>query len=211
MGGWGSGRPESTAKLDAGLKLEISRLIKEDVISSEGGWRAGSWRWRYYGGDSTSVCYESNTNDPHNMWLRLHYTHNSYYDDPQKMDYKIRLVTTRPNYGGKRLWFECPITYRRAAVLYSPPGSKWFASRHAFRRCKYRSQGRSAKDRAIDKMWRLKSKLEDDGDYYLKPKGMHWKTFDRMLGDVERAEEVCDYYLANHLAVLFERFGFPKR
>lgn len=126
------------------------------------------------------------------------------------MDYKIRLVTTSPNYGGRRLWFECPLTYERAAVLYSPPGSKWFASRHAFQRCKYRSQSMSAGDRANRKYHNLCAKMEDDGDFYIKPKGMHWKTFHHICDDIDRADEVCNYYLADKLAMLFGRQGFPK-
>ncbi len=205
MGGRGSGRPEDTAKLDSGLTLKISRLIKQGAIPANG-WQAGRWVWSYSGGDSASVNYEADTRDPYNMWLRLHYTHTTYYDESSEMDYKIRLVTTSPNYGGKRLWFECPLTSRRAAVLYSPPGNKWFASRHAFRRCKYRSQGRSAKDRALDKMWKMKGRLDDDGDFYLKPKGMHWKTFYRMCDDIDRAEDACNFYLA----ILLDRYGLLK-
>jgi hypothetical protein len=42
------------------------------------------------------------------------------------VDYKIRLETTRPNFGGLRWWFMCPLVRRdggpprRAAKLYLP-------------------------------------------------------------------------------------------
>ena len=51
------------------------------------------------------------------------------------MDYRIRLVTTQPTYGGCRWWFLCPLTReepRRAAKLYLPPGGHYFASREAY-------------------------------------------------------------------------------
>jgi hypothetical protein len=44
----------------------------------------------------------------------------------------VRLVTTRPNYGGRRLWFVCPLVGRRAAKLYLPPGGRLFGSREAY-------------------------------------------------------------------------------
>ena len=54
------------------------------------------------------------------------------------MDYKVRLVTTKPNYGGRRWWFICPLVRRdggpprRVAKLYLPSGGKYFGSREAY-------------------------------------------------------------------------------
>lgn len=140
-----------------------------------------------------SIGYEINTLDADNMWVRLHYTHTPYGGEPAKMDYKIKLQATQPNYGGKRLWFTCPLTNKRTGVLYSTAGSKWFASRHAYS-LKYASQSRGAHDRAIDRMWKLKNRL--GGEYYwIKPKGMHQKTYERKLNDLFEAEQVCEKYL----------------
>ena len=41
-------------------------------------------------------------------------------------------MTTRPNYGGRRWWFLCPLVRRRAAKLYLPPGGRLFGSREAY-------------------------------------------------------------------------------
>ena len=46
----------------------------------------------------------ADASDPDNAWLRLYYRVNG-----QPVDYKVRLVTTKPNYGGLRWWFICPI------------------------------------------------------------------------------------------------------
>jgi hypothetical protein len=57
--------------------------------------------------------------DTDNAWLRLHYRANG-----DAVDYKVQLVTTKPNYGGHRWWFICPIVRRdggpprRVAKLY---------------------------------------------------------------------------------------------
>jgi hypothetical protein len=54
------------------------------------------------------------------------------------VDYKVQLVTTKPNYGGHRWWFICPIVRRdggpprRVAKLYLPSGCKYFGSREAY-------------------------------------------------------------------------------
>ena len=54
----------------------------------------------------------------------------------ESMDYRVRLVTTRPNYGGLRWWFLCPVSAqrgieKRAAKIYLPPGAKVFGCREA--------------------------------------------------------------------------------
>ena len=54
------------------------------------------------------------------------------------MDYKVRLETTRPNFGGLRWWFICPLVRRdggpprRVAKLYLPHGAKYFGSREGY-------------------------------------------------------------------------------
>jgi hypothetical protein len=54
------------------------------------------------------------------------------------VDYKVRLVTTRPTYGGLRWWFLCPLQRHdggpapRAGKLYLPPGGRYFGSRVAY-------------------------------------------------------------------------------
>ena len=54
---------------------------------------------------------------PDYPWLRLRYCVNG-----ERVDCIVRLVSTRPNYGGHRWWFVCPLMGRRAAKLYLPPG-----------------------------------------------------------------------------------------
>ena len=44
----------------------------------------------------------------------------------------VRLVSTRPNYGGRRWWFVCPLVGRRVAKLYLPPGARLFGSGDAY-------------------------------------------------------------------------------
>ncbi|MBU0976353.1 hypothetical protein KJ918_06140 [Patescibacteria group bacterium] len=37
------------------------------------------------------------------------------------MGVKIGLITTKPNYGGERIWFECPMCGGRKGVLFKHP------------------------------------------------------------------------------------------
>lgn len=70
------------------------------------------------------------------------------------MDYKVRLVTTTPHYGGTQWWFICPLVCqdggppRRVAKLYLPPGEKYFGSREAYG-LTYTSCQESGKYRAL--------------------------------------------------------------
>lgn len=90
-------------------------------------------QWSRDGGEPYArISYEANLVDPDAAWVRLTYTVNGH-----DMDYYVRLVTTQPNYGGRRYWFSCPLSReddgppRRVAKLYLPPGSEYFGSRQA--------------------------------------------------------------------------------
>lgn len=198
MGGYGSGRNGhcTTTKIDGGLVLDVASLKRKGAIDFNS-WRSGRLTWSMVrtGREVGSIQYEANTLDSHDMWLRVKYTYTPVYNgEPNDMDYKIKLDTTQPNYGGKRLWFVCPITGKRARVLYSPLGSEWFACRHAYS-LKYKSQSHAAYERVINKMWKLKDRLGGE-NYWHKPKGMHHKTHARMMKEICDAEEMCDAYLA---------------
>lgn len=205
MGGSGSGRQmfwSDITKLDDGLRLDINKLVRDRLISTDC-WRSGTLTWTSTrtGQERGNTGYEINTRNPDDMWLRLYYT-KTIRDEKHSMDYKIRLTASRPHYGGKRLWFLCPLTGKRTSVLYCPPGSKWFASRHAYA-LKYQSQSEDQFGRAVNRKFRLQKKLDGE-NYYRKPKGMHKKTYDRLLREYWRAEQASD----NLLAVAYmQRFG----
>lgn len=201
MGGEGSGnwyRWDKKTKLDEGLKLNINKLVRDGLFPSRG-WTTGTLEWTYtrtkehYAG----IGYEINTGNPDDMWMRVRYT-TTICGEKHDMDYKISITTTKPHYGGRRFWFICPRTGARAAVLYCPPGSRWFASRKAYS-LKYLSQSEGTDHRAINRMWKLKNKLGGE-NFYRRPKGMHRKTYDRLFDEIIQAEEVCDMHF-------IQRFG----
>ena len=95
--------------------------------------RSCCWTNTASGKKSASISYESNLQDPDAAWLRLFYTAKG-----EPIDYTIRLETTRPNYGGRRYWFLCPLVRqdggppRRVGELYLSPGGRYFGSREGY-------------------------------------------------------------------------------
>ena len=52
-----------------------------------------------------------------------------------RLDYRVELTTSRPNFGGLRWWFICPLMInrrackRRVGKLHLPPGARYFGCR----------------------------------------------------------------------------------
>lgn len=64
--------------------------------------------------------------------VRLSYSVPRSYDGPfDKYEYTVQLTTTKPNFGGVRWWFVCPISGcgRRAGKLYRPSYSRYYGCR----------------------------------------------------------------------------------
>ncbi len=162
------------ATIEDGLTLDINKLVRDGNIRL-GQWRSGTLTWRRVpsGEEVGSIGYEANLIDPDDAWVRLHYRQNG-----EPKDYRVRLETTRPNYGGRRWWFRCPATGRRVANLHSPPGGGIFASRRAYGLA-YRSQRERAYDRALTRTQDIRMKLGGSPSlaepFPDKPKGMWWR------------------------------------
>lgn len=200
MGGQGSGswyRWNKKTTVEDCRVLDLNHMRKCGSILTQG-MRSGSWVWydAETGEKLSSISYESNTLEPHNSYLRIHYT---IRDSQKKIDYKVRLERTSTNYG-ERFWFICPAKGKRVTKLYLPYGGDIFASRHAYR-LPYASQSKTAVDRAISKKWKLVRKTGGDS-YPVRPKGMHHKTYERLLNKFWQIEEECDAHLAGMLMKL---------
>jgi hypothetical protein len=110
------------------LVLSVSALMRAGAVVP-GERTGGAWGWRYEGEDRPHaiVRYEADFTEPDDPWLRLRYNVNG-----ERVGCMVRLESTRPNYGGRRWWFVCPLVGRRAAKLYLPPGGRLFGSREAY-------------------------------------------------------------------------------
>ena len=99
MGGYGSGwQGARKATVESSLVLDAALLRRK----AAGSRITGSLIWGARAAPSAIINYEADLT-PGNAWIRLHYQRNG-----ELLDYKIRLVSTRPTYGGLRWWFICP-------------------------------------------------------------------------------------------------------
>lgn len=119
----------------------------------------------------------------------------------------VRLERTPCHLGGERVWWLCPepSCSRRVAVLYA-------GDRIACRHCHdlgYLCQGESAEGRAARQANKIRRKLgwpvgilNFPGG---KPKGMHWKTFERMQAIHERHSQTALACISESLGLLRDR------
>ena len=105
--------------------------------------------------------------------------------------------------GGHRRWFACPTCTWRVAVLYG--AGRLFACR----RCKglaYASQGESYDDRSARRADRIRKRLGWPAGILngpgAKPKGMHWRTYERLLAQHDEFVGVSLAGMARKLGLL---------
>jgi hypothetical protein len=155
MGGSNSGRWHGSitkSAVEYCSSLDVNRWVREGIIKA-GTYSSGRWIWsdRETGEDEYSLGFEVNTLDPSRPWIRLHY---SFIRTNEDLDYRVRLQTTHPYFGGVRWWFTCPLLHRsggscnrRVVKLYLPRGGRYFGCRHCHN-LTYRSC-RLSRNRAI--------------------------------------------------------------
>ena len=121
--------------------------------------------------------------------------------------YPVSLDWTSCNYGGKRPWFLCPAKGcgRRVAVLY---GGSIFACRHCHQLA-YPSQRETDYDRAARRANKIRERLGwEQGIFnpkgWKKPKGMHWRTFERLNTE-------HDAFVSESLSGIANEFGWFKK
>jgi len=121
--------------------------------------------------------------------VTLIYTHSRPDSEPRAMEYAVTLERTPCNYGGERVWFRCPARGcgRRVAILYS---AGYFVCRHCLQLA-YESQREQPHYRALHRAQAIHEKLGGTriiDDPVFKPKGMHWRAYDRHMARFRGAE-----------------------
>jgi hypothetical protein len=142
MGGYGSGRWQAHSKatpVEDCLALDANRWMREGKLRA-GILATGNWCWTYRSGMNSTVNFELDTLDLAAPSVRLSYSWVwPVSPEPQAADYRVRLTTTRPRFGGLRWWFVCPLVVggrvceRRVAKLYLPPRGRYFGCRHCYK------------------------------------------------------------------------------
>ncbi len=174
MGGYSSGRHGGKRTTNDMLALDIRKIQRAGRLTPG---QSFGWQWTRGGDQIASINMRTATDR-----VTLVYRSRSNGDDWQDMNYPVRLTWTACNYGGYRAWWLCPAVGcgRRVAVLY---GGKVYACRHCHKLA-YQTQREQAHDRASSRANTIRKRLGwDAGILNLpggKPKGMHWRTFERL-------------------------------
>lgn len=178
-GGWrfGAGRPGWRHKCEQSLALDIRRLHQERLLSPGSSF---SWHWtNNYGEKAGSI----GVNVGHQQ-VMLNYQWTPDGGDSRPITCSLWIDQTPCNYGGHRPWFLCPECGRRCAVVYFGRRS----GRYACCKCLNLAYLSETED-GISRLWRKQRKLEKRlGPHGTKPKGMHWKTWERINDRIAQVE-----------------------
>lgn len=150
--------------------------------------QSGTLTWRRNGEVIASVGIRSESGR-----VVLSYRHSRNNGEWTKCEYPVWLDWTPCNYGGQRAWFLCPASGcgRRVATLYL---GSIAACRHCYGLV-YDSQNETKWDRALRRCQNIREKLGGSGslaeDFPPKPKGMHWRIYERLAEAADDAENQC--------------------
>jgi hypothetical protein len=94
---------------------------------------------------------------------------------------RVRITWTECHFGGRRAWFACCLCRRRVAVLYHARDA--FACRVCCNLA-YASQQEPVHHRGLARARKIRTRLGAGVNVMAplptKPKGMHWRTYDRL-------------------------------
>lgn len=198
MGGMGSGRSSSyhgKATTEDALPLDIRRLERAGVLTPS---RVCTWQWTVNDRVRATIGMRAEAGN-----LTLSYNYTAHGRAAEAISQTIWMESTACALGGHRRWFACPACGGRVAVLYG--AGRLFACR----RCKslaYASQGESGDDRAARRADRIRKRLgwmpgilNEPGS---RPKGMHRRTYERLLAEHEAFVGVSLAGMARRLGIL---------
>jgi hypothetical protein len=182
MGGDGSGRPRLRGVTSSYLQLDIRPWQRERRITTG---QSFEWQWLQDNQVIASIYVHPNPNR-----FIFEYCRCDGERVQESFRYLVSVAWTTCNYGGRRAWFICPVSGcgKRVAILYL---NGVFACRKCCQLV-YDSQRRTAWERALTRAQRIRMSLGADGNlsepFPARPRGMHWRTYDRL----RRAEEAAN-------------------
>lgn len=168
MGGYGSTRwawHDKKRTVEDCWAISIKTLLRDGWLQR--GDTAGSLWWEDGTGKKLSAVSFTLQTDQERAWLTLRYKFTSGPFAGREIAEPVRLQYTRPNYGGRRWWFTCPLVVngracgRRVAKLYLPPGELYYGCRHCYDLTYRSSQEAHKLDRSGSELIRLLGLLED--------------------------------------------------
>ena len=192
-------RPRKRIPLEDGLKLDVNKLRVQAIAQRETT-------------QQVVCCYPRYSGDARRfgllVWRFSSGTRGSMRLLLRSLDQSIDLVAASRHFGGVQWYFLCPLTGRRASVLWMPPGTSCFASRQAWGgEVAYASQFITAPFRALSRAHDIRHRLGDkdyirvfDPPLPSKPRGMHCYTYEALLDRLAFYERKCDLYVEKRIA-----------
>lgn len=177
MGGFGSGQTGGRLCTDDMRPLDVRAIHRRRLLKPGCGF---DWQWSRAGQVVAAIRVTVGLGR-----VTLSYRvqgGRSGSDQPEQVSYEVALDWTSCHLGGERPWWVCPSAgcLRRTAILY---GGRVFACRHCHRLA-YKSSRERPDDRAARRAEAIRARLgwepgilNGEGE---KPKGMHWRTFERL-------------------------------
>ena len=182
MGGMGSGswyRYSSKRTTTDMWALDIRRLHKEKLLKPGMGL---TWQWTRNDEPASTICIHV-----HEHHVTLKYRTRPRGGEWEDKEYPVGLEWTACHYGGHRPWFLCPCCRRRVAILF---GGSIYACRHCHNLA-YDSQREMVHTRLQSRAHKLRARLGGDC-WWRKPKGMHQRTYKKLLAEYQHYEEAAD-------------------
>ena len=191
MGGVGSG---NWYRFDKKTTTGECQSVNVRYLHREGLLKPGRWfslRWSRADRETGSIGgVVEGTESPERVILT--YRHRSGPGGEwEEVREPVPLAWTACNFGGQRPWFVCPGAGcgRRVAVLYGP--GKYFLCRRCYD-LSYQSQRDSKMYRALHRAQDIRRRLGGSANmtkpFPEKPKGMHWRTYERLWCKHDEAE-----------------------
>ncbi len=197
--GSGLGRQHGRKTTSDMHPLDIRRLQKAGVLKPG---QVFGWQWTVCGKEVSSIQARTEVD-----CVILIYKNRSSNGEWRPMEYAVDLEWTPCTLGGRRVWFRCPAQGcgRRVAVLF---GGAIFACRHCHELA-YQCQRETDDDRALRRADTIRRRLgwgagiaNPKGD---KPKGMHWRTYERLVAEHDRFANASWAGMAEWLRLLKKR------
>lgn len=195
MGGYYSGRRGGKRCTGELRQIDVRRLQREGYLNAG---MSYCWQWTSAGEKVASIHLAVQTDS-----VRFTYRHANAGEQWHDVQSDAFLERTPCRYGGSRPWWRCPCCGKRVAILY-------IGKTPACRRCyglAYRSERETLDKRATRQADKLRDRLgwepgilNGNGP---KPKGMHWRTF-------ERLQARHDAYVAVSLAEMGRMLGIME-
>ena len=146
---------------ERGHRVFHHRHAKPDARHSPGIARQGSGA---AGEGQLPVELGIDTRGPGAGFIELAHDTRTTTREPEPVTYRIWLMTSRPNYGGRRYWFICPNSGQRAAKLYLPLGGHRLPYAEQPPQLGYACQRETKTDRLMRKARKLHRALGGGGN-----------------------------------------------